>query len=657
MLLISSITFINVFCFALLFLWATNRQTQIRPSKSQRRNSVPERKGKRKQISEQDKHDSEQDFLFSNDWGRKKSRENLLRSFSMDFDIEDEEDDDGYEDDDVMKKDDAKDTKDTNDYVNEVDISFGEDDKATRFPLNSQFQTMRQDIKQFITHMNLFSYLSDKAMKEALKYTSYIDLPREGSLITCNSSNLDESSSRLEGGKNLDGSLYIVIDGLVDCNCQLDKLGNAKMDDHQNSKMRFTAGPGDLITSQLAMVSDLIRLFQNNKDENEAKRIHPVEVRAITAAPNTRILCIPSIVYMKILEKFPNEVHQLTQTILGRTQRVTMQTLVKNFGLTDDIIAQKYGSWNGVSTEHGEDELNQQNKLNICQKNIQRKQNECDEESSVESDFRPIHVTEDTLQIAASLAASQLGTTRNEDINLIRNCSSVISIDPGNAFIQTGKKSHYLYFLIQGSLEIGNFIANISDKGLERAMRVPLGISIRDFKLNRLEKDNVSFQTAHTVTAGVVVGQLAAFTGEVSMVTIRVSPSNEGPAVMLQIPKSGFMQLVTANNTTFIQSIKSILQNDFSPVVHLLDWGLRWRDVNSGSILVHKGQTCQATYVVLHGRLRSGKKIDKDDQFIKEEHGRGSCIGEVQVLTGDIWPSDVYAIRDSELGKEVNKCL
>lgn len=655
--LISSITFLNAFCFVLaLFLWATNRQTQIRPSKSQSRPTVPERKGKKisgsgsKEGESTGKYDTienskiDSDFLFSNDWGRQKSRENLLKSFSVDFDIDEEEDE---EDDD----DDRSETEpnETDDYGNHTDISFG-DETAVPPKLNPQMQTMTQDIKQFITTQNIFSYLSDEALKEILKYMKYIDLPDEGSAVLCNPKDSNEVNR-----ENLDGSIYIVIDGSVDCSCQLDVDLIRKVDEsnesyssYPNSKLHFTAGPGDSIKSQLAMVSDLVGLF-HNEDASNANCIHPVVVKAITAAPNTRILCIPSIGYLKILEKFPNEVHQLTQTILGRTQRVTMQTLVKSFGLTDEIIAQKYGSWKDTELD-GDD---WRDELDICKQKLKLLK-ERENSTNVDKPIREVDQSEDLLQIAAALAAKQLGTNRIEDVELICEHSSILAVNAGSTIIQTGKKSDYLYLLIEGEVEIGNFIHRISDRGLERTMTRPLGISIKDFNLNvkELEKKNtVSFQTSHVVAAGAVVGQLAAYTGEVSMVTIRVSPKNEGPATMLQIPRGIFMELVTANNATLIQSLRTVLQNDFSPVVHLLDWGLRWRDLNTGSVLAQKGQPCKSTYVVLNGRLRSGSKKEKSDPDIKQEHGRGSCIGEVQVLTGDIWPNDVFAIRDSELAE------
>ncbi len=693
--LISSITTFNVFVFALiLFLWATNRQTQIRPSKSQSRpTSGPERKGKKvleqsikkesglsllEDLDEDDNSSSDQQDLFSTDWGRKKSRENLLRSFSMEFEIEEDEDDDdsGSEESEFLPL--ARGEPDTNNYGNYCDISFGEEDKtATTSNLSPQFQTMRQDIRNFISNMNLFSYLSDDALMEILKYMRYIDLAKEGSPIlcsyadvkknsdsTCSDSSESPTAMKLINDEELDGSLYIVIDGTVDCSCHLDGEmidmvdgTNQHYPSNQHTKLHFSAGPGDLITSQLAIVSDLVRHFQN-VDAEEGQCIHPVVVKARTSQPNTRILCVPSISYLTVLEKFPHEVHQLTQTILSRTQRVTMQTLVKNFGLTDEIIGQKYGSWKKATLNNIQETGDWHKNLEDCQQQIKLHDSESKDNknyfSSADNAMRTLEVPEEIMQSISSLAAKKLGTMKESDIEHICRHSSIVSVNASSTIVQTGKKSNYLYFLISGELEIGNFIASISDKGLERTMTRPFGSSMKDFKLNVKElekKKSLSFQTAHTMQAGEFVGQLAAYTGEVSMASIRVSPNIKESATLLEIPKSVYMNLLTANNVSLIQSLRSILQSDFSPVVHLLDWGLKWRDIHTGFALAQKGDICQSTFVVLNGRLRSGNKRHISGPVMKEEHGRGSCIGEVQVLTGASWPDDVYAIRDSELAE------
>jgi CRP-like cAMP-binding protein len=643
---VSSITFFDTIYFGVaLFIWATNRQTQIRPSKSQKREEHTRTQYVR--IKDQnlgkDKGGTERDSgLFS-------SRK-IVRNQSLDFSAMCDQND---LDNEIMSDSEHED----GDFDG---IGFSDDDNKVMVhtSLKSLQNSMKEDIMTFLSTMNVFSYLSDEAFKELSKDMRYIDLPEVGSPIRCQKNDNDKVSSVDVDDSILDGSFYIVITGSVQCICQFEdtttNMAELYRSNYKSStspdqtKLQITLGPGELVTSQLAMLSDLIRWYQerNGIKDKSSMSNHPVRVNAYTTEKNTRLVCVPSVSFLSILEKFPHEVHQIAQTILARTQRVTMLTLVKSLGLINEVTEQKLTTTESKDVKHW---LNQ----NDCDKNINWCRQECQSayyNISSKQDVTPLDVPEEIKQNVSMLAAWQLGTTKNDDIESIKKNSSIIAVNPGVSIVHTGMKSNFVYFIIGGELELGNYSIS-NEKGLESQR--PLGISMKTlaFDPKKMEQDNnVSFQVSQHLKPGVFASELPVFTGEVSMVTVRASAKSKFPSYLLQMAGNEYSSLLSTNTSVLIQSLNTILRLNFSPVVHLLDWGLRWRDVQVSSILARKGEPCESLFVVLNGRLRSGD-YNEDNPSMESEYGRGICIGEVQVLTGDVWPHDVFAIRNSELAE------
>jgi len=657
-LLLSSITFFNTIFFAVvLFIWSMNRQTQIRPSRSQKNIKREEYAKFKSQKFDSDKDENNEhldsfqfevksnnqsrlegdQFLMSRDWERQHARKEILRNFSMDFsEICDHE------------------HTAHNDY--DIDKEFSPPNIA-RGPRSSPISALRdtrrairEDILTFVSKMNIFSYLSDDAFKEILPCMKYIDIAEVGTPITHSNSDNCGDSFKLSDTENsiLDGSLYIVISGCVHCSCQFDDI---YVSSSQQTSLQFKVGPGELVTSQLAMLSDLIQWHQEKYGTfvNTQINTHPVRVTAYTVESNTRLVYIPSSSFLSILEKFPDEVHQIAQTILGRIQRVTTQTLVKSLGLINEVISQKHLNPK-VDMRHGSTDEEWKEIINKCRLECDRL---CDEYVNNRKTSKPsithIIVPEETNQNTATLAAWQLGTKTREDIEMIQKSSSIIAVTPGAVVLHAGTKSKFIYFVIGGEIEIGNYITSVGEKGLEKSLRRPMD-SLRQLPFELHDEENVSFQVSQIVKHGAIVSLLSAFTGEVSMVSIRASPETHLRSYIVQIPIDVYLSLVTRNTSVFIQSLGTILRENFSPLVHLLDWGLRWRDLQAGSLLACRGEPCQSLWVVLNGRLRTGDKINVD-RSKKYELGRGACIGEIQVLTGEAWPHDVYAIRNSELAE------
>ena len=80
-----------------------------------------------------------------------------------------------------------------------------------------------------------------------------------------------------------------------------------------------------------------------------------------------------------------------------------------------------------------------------------------------------------------------------------------------------------------------------------------------------------------------------------------------------------------------------------------LEGELSWVYLQRDDVLFREGDTADALYVVLQGRLqvvheRAGRPLE-----VVTELGRGQPVGEIGIITGDVRSSTVRAIRDTEL--------
>jgi NTE family protein len=74
-----------------------------------------------------------------------------------------------------------------------------------------------------------------------------------------------------------------------------------------------------------------------------------------------------------------------------------------------------------------------------------------------------------------------------------------------------------------------------------------------------------------------------------------------------------------------------------------------WRALHSGDVLFREGDTADALYVVVTGRLRVLAASASGEQVALAEVGRGEIVGEMALLTGDARSATVVAVRDTRL--------
>ena len=76
---------------------------------------------------------------------------------------------------------------------------------------------------------------------------------------------------------------------------------------------------------------------------------------------------------------------------------------------------------------------------------------------------------------------------------------------------------------------------------------------------------------------------------------------------------------------------------------------LQWRDVPAGQTLMKQGESGDAMYLILSGRLRAYVEDESGESHAVRELGRGQIVGEMSVITGDPRLATVVTVRDSVL--------
>jgi len=75
---------------------------------------------------------------------------------------------------------------------------------------------------------------------------------------------------------------------------------------------------------------------------------------------------------------------------------------------------------------------------------------------------------------------------------------------------------------------------------------------------------------------------------------------------------------------------------------------IRWKQLAAGEQLFREGETGDAMYVVVSGRLRATREEDGETRVVGDI-GRGETVGEMALLTGDPRSATVHALRDCVL--------
>ncbi len=148
-----------------------------------------------------------------------------------------------------------------------------------------------------------------------------------------------------------------------------------------------------------------------------------------------------------------------------------------------------------------------------------------------------------------------------------------------------------------------------------------------------------------------------------------VTVEARGAAVIAVLPREGFDRLARGNPDAahlLIDALRpqihrhsmrvAVRQNeklrDLDPgLLADLESELEPITLTSGDVLMRAGESSDAVYVVISGRLRVVSDLFTAKERVHAELGAGETIGEMALITGEPRSADVYAIRDTQLAK------
>lgn len=425
------------------------------------------------------------------------------------------------------------------------------------------------DLLQLASRIEVFSYLSPEAAEEILSHVEYVDLSSEpnGKLIFDNNT--------------LDGSLYAVISGEATMTLSVQKQDNGVSGESQS--FDFLAGPGEVLTSLLTLISSLIREYQLqeafvsspipgligsdfiNVDVNgkptgstDKRSLIPegFNVRAIVSAPNTRLMRIPSRCFVSILERFPQDVHQICQTIVARLQRVTIQTLVRFLGLDAEVL--------GTRANRG---------YSLDGKLPERKPRKTSEWKKFEESLEVDSNSSSLIDRAIPAAASLIGLAPQKS-NLLKQGASIVSFSPGCTVCKPGEVPGAVYLILKGYLEVGY------EKDA-KAEKVPTATD-KQIKTWRKGQHNSheskeSGNALFSAGSGTFVGLFSSFTNDSSFIHVRNSATSSKDALLLKISSKTFEKITSTYPRALVHCLLDILDTiGSSPSVYLLGEYTLW---------------------------------------------------------------------------------
>jgi predicted acylesterase/phospholipase RssA/CRP-like cAMP-binding protein len=161
---------------------------------------------------------------------------------------------------------------------------------------------------------------------------------------------------------------------------------------------------------------------------------------------------------------------------------------------------------------------------------------------------------------------------------------------------------------------------------------------------------------------GVTVGEMSLMTGQPRAAVAYAIEDIE----LVRLSKVGFDLLATRQPERVRQFVGSItprllrtqlaeaLTHLFGPfdsaTIHEVQAALEWQRLDPGEALFHAGDVGDSMYILVNGLLRIAADTPEGERTFSEV-GRGECVGEFALLTGEARTATVYAVRASDVVK------
>ena len=207
----------------------------------------------------------------------------------------------------------------------------------------------------------------------------------------------------------------------------------------------------------------------------------------------------------------------------------------------------------------------------------------------------------------------------------------LLHLDEGEVLFHQGDPGDSLYVLLAGRL----------------------GVTIRDPEGHEHLIDELE--------AVASVGEMALLTGRARSATVAALYTSElvrlsraafdrlGAKNPLALKEFAHAMLPRAHRAELVGVLASLFGDLSKEALHELQVELEWQHLESGDTLFRQGESGDALYLVVNGRLRV---VIEDEDGTRRNLGevtRGASVGESDLLTEECRSSTVYAIRDSDV--------
>lgn len=393
------------------------------------------------------------------------------------------------------------------------------------------------------------------------------------------------------------------------------------------------------------------------------------EIITALASCNSLIAQIPLCIFYNLQDKFPRSITRLTRSIISKLQRVTLLTMNKYFGLTNQLVNDEIKTVSPKRRKFGprDDLMSKENQLRrdfeIGLRGFKK---------LLDLDEGGCELLRQNLLIEQHIPGSIIMAPKDPYGSLNQDFTN------SNQDNQNDATEPCLYFIIRGCVDVylhdDAHITQHED----------------DEEVSLINNEDSLLYSAHS---GDLIGQLAVVTGDFyyrvvassSLISTRKSMNNyrnvvprrsnsrgaqDQTIILGKLKKTAFDQIVMYSPLVMNRIVYMIFLQ-LAPVVKLIDYAVDWEQRHAGEIVIKQGEITEGMHIVLSGRLRAIRSKNEfeekhradrerendlfaigDDSLhgnLIAEYGRGDSFGALEVLTDTPFSLNIIAVRDTEL--------
>lgn len=178
----------------------------------------------------------------------------------------------------------------------------------------------------------------------------------------------------------------------------------------------------------------------------------------------------------------------------------------------------------------------------------------------------------------------------------------------------------------------------------------------------RITSSAASESAVDELLPGVTVGEMSLVTGLPRAALAYAIEDTE----LVRLSKAGFDLLATRQpervrrfvgsltsrllRTQLVEALTHLFGTFDAATLHEVQAALEWQRLAPGEALFHAGDAGDSMYILVNGLLRIAVDTPEGEHTLSEV-GRGECVGEFALLTGEARTATVYAVRASDVVK------